>query len=97
MKKTLAEINATIRELAEYTAMLTELQSQMDALKDDIKTYMNDEELEELLGENGEHVVWKRVISNRLDTTALKKSAEWGEVYKMFTKPSETRPFKFFA
>lgn len=96
MKKTLAEINATMKELAEYTAMMTELESQIDALKDTIKEYMKEESVEELLGENGEHVVWKKVLSNRFDSTAFKKS-EWGELYKEFTKPSETRPFKFFA
>ena len=96
MKKTLAEINATMRELAEYTAMMNELESQIDALKDTIKEYMKEESVEELLGENGEHVVWKKVLSNRFDSTAFKKS-EWGELYKEFTKPSETRPFKFFA
>lgn len=96
MKKTLAEINATMKELAEYTAMMTELEAQIDAIKDQIKEYMKDENIEELLGENGEHVVWKKVLSNRFDSTAFKKS-EWGELYKEFTKPSETRPFKFFA
>lgn len=96
MKKTLAEINATMKELAEYTAMMNELEAQIDAIKDQIKEYMKEEDLEELLGENGEHVVWKKVISNRFDSTAFKKS-EWGELYKEFTRPSETKPFKFFA
>ena len=96
MKKTVAGINAIMKELAEYTAMKAELEAQIDTIKDQIKEYMNDENLDELLGENGEHVVWKSVISNRFDSTAFKKS-EWGELYKEFTKPSETRPFKFFA
>lgn len=96
MKKTLAEINATMKELAEYTAMKDELESQIDALKDTLKEYMKEESLDELLGENGEHAVWRPVVSNRFDSTAFKKS-EWGELYKEFTKPSETRPFKFFA
>lgn len=96
MRKTLAEINKTMKELAEYTAMMTELESQIETMKDQIKEYMREEEIEELLGENGEHVVWKKVLSSRFDSTAFKKS-EWGELYKEFTKPSETRPFKFFA
>lgn len=96
MKKTLAEINATLRELAEYARMQEELEAQIDNLKDELKEYMTDESLDELLGENGEHVVWRKVISNRFDSTAFKKS-EWGELYKLYTKPSETRPFKFFA
>lgn len=93
MKK---DINAIMRELAEFTRMQEELDAQIDNLKDEIKSYMTAENLDELLGENGEKVYWKSQIQNRFDSTAFKKS-EWGELYKMFTKPSETRPFKFFA
>lgn len=96
MKKTFAEIQKTMKELAEFTVMQAELETQIDNLKDELKEYMKDRNVDELLGENGEHAVWRKVISNRFDTTAFKKS-EWGELYKDFTKPSETRPFKFFA
>lgn len=96
MKKTLAEIQKTMKELAEYTAMKEELEANIESLKDEIKEYMKEENVDELLGENGEHAVWRKVISNRFDSTAFKKS-EWGELFKKFTKTSETRPFKFFA
>lgn len=96
MKRTITEINNTLKELAEYTRMQEELTAQIDDLKDELKEYMTNENLDELLGENGEHVVWRKVISNRFDSTAFKKS-EWGELYKEFIKPSETKPFKFFA
>ncbi len=96
MKKTLAEIQNTMKELAEFTAMQAELESQIDSLKDELKEYMTEENIDELLGENGEHVIWRKVISNRFDTTAFKKS-EWGELYKEFTRQTETKPFKFFA
>lgn len=96
MKRTISEINATLKELAEYTRMQDELTAQIDVLKDELKAYMTDENLDELLGENGEHVVWRKVISNRFDSTAFKKS-EWGELFNEFTKPTETKPFKFFA
>lgn len=96
MKRTIEEINATMRELAEYTRMQEELTAQIDTLKDELKEFMTAEDLDELLGENGEHAVWRKVISNRFDSTAFKKS-EWGELYKEFTKPTETKPFKFFA
>lgn len=94
--KTLAEINDTLRELAEYTRLAEELTAQIDTLKDEVKAYMTEQNLDELLGESGEKVYWKKQIQNRFDSTAFKKS-EWGELYKEFTKPSETRPFKFFA
>lgn len=90
------DINATMKELAEYTRMQEELEAQIDTLKDRIKAYMSDHNLEEVLGENGEKAYWHKVISNRFDSTAFKKS-EWGELYKEFTKPCETRPFKFYA
>ena len=96
MKKTLAEINATLRELAEYTRMQDELTAQIDGLKDEIKSYMTDEDLTELLGENGEKVYWGKVVSNRFDSTAFKKS-EWAELYKEYSRTVETRPFKFYA
>lgn len=96
MKKTIAEINATMKELAEYTRMQDELTAQIDALKDELKEYMKEENVDELLGENGEHAVWRKVISHRFDSTAFKKS-EWGELYQEFQKPTETRPFKFFG
>ena len=96
MRKTLAEIRRTMKERAEFTAMQTELEAQIENLKDELKEYMKAEKIDEILGENGEHAVWRTVISNRFDSTAFKKS-EWGELYKMYTKPTETRPFKFFA
>lgn len=96
MKKTLADIQKTMKELAEFTAMQAELEAQIESLKDELKEFMKAANVDELLGENGEHAVWRKVISNRFDSTAFKKS-EWGELYKEFTKPSETRPFKFFA
>lgn len=96
MKKTLAEINATMKELAEFTRLQDELTAQIDELKDQLKLYMAENDLDEILGENGEHAVWRKVISNRFDSTAFKKS-EWGELYKEFTRPTETKPFKFFV
>ena len=96
MKKTIAEIQKTMRELAEYARMQEELEAQIDSLKDEIKEYMTEEDIDELLGENGEHAVWRKVISTRFDSTAFKKS-EWGELYKMFSKTTETKPFKFYA
>ena len=96
MLRTMKEINATIKELAEYSRMADELAAQIDTLKDELKAYMTEAEVDELLGENGEHVIWKPVISNKFDSTAFKKS-EWGELYKMYTKQTETKPFKFYA
>lgn len=96
MKKSLAEIQKTMKELAEFTAMQAELEAQIDSLKDELKEYMREENVDELLGENGEHAVWRKVISTRFDSTAFKKS-KWSELYKQFSKTTETKPFKFYA
>ena len=96
MKKTLAEIQKTMKELAEFTAMQAELENQIESLKDVLKEYMKEENIDELLGENGEHAIWRKVISNRFDSTAFKKS-EWKELYQEYSRQVETRPFKFFA
>lgn len=90
------DVNKTLQDLAEYTRMEQELTAQIDALKDEIKQYMTANELTELLGQHGEKVYWKPVVSKRFDTTAFKKS-EWAELYEEFCRPSETRPFKFFG
>lgn len=95
MKKTLVEIQKTMKELAEFTAMQTELEAQIDSLKDELKEYMKDEDIDELLGLNGEHAIWRPVISNRFASTEFKKVH--ADLYKAFTKQTETRPFKFYA
>ena len=95
MRKTLEEINRTIADLAEYTRLQEELTAQIDSLKDQIKDYMVNEGIDEMLGAEGEHIIWKDVISNRFDSSEFKKS-EWAELYKMYTRTVKTRPFKFF-
>lgn len=96
MKKNINEINAVLRELSEYTRMQEELTAQIDSLKDEIKAYMTDENLTELLGESGQKVYWKTQLQTRFDSTAFKKS-EFGDLYQRFTKQTEVRPFKFFG
>ena len=96
MKKTMEEIKAVMKELAEFTTLQNELNAQIDALKDELKAYMKAENLEELLGDNGEHAVWRAVVGNPFDSTAFKKS-EYGKLHEQFVKPTETKPFKFYA
>ena len=94
MKKTLAEINQTMRELAQYTDMMEELKAQIETLQDEVKAYMADAGVDEVVGENGEKATWRGVVSNRFDSTAFKKS-EWGELYKEFCKRTEYKRFTF--
>ena len=93
MKK---DINTIMKELAEMTAMLEETSAIVESLKDEVKEYMTEQGVDEVVTENGEKATWREVISNRFDSTAFKKS-EWGELYKEFTKPTKSKRFTFNA
>ena len=93
MKK---DINAIMKELAEMTAMLEETSAIVEGLKDQVKEYMTEQGIDEVVTESGEKATWREVISNRFDSTAFKKS-EWGELYKEFTKPTKSKRFTFNA
>ena len=85
-------INEIMRELAQYTRMQEEAAAMAEALKDQLKQYMQENQLETLAGD--EHkATYKLVTSSRVDTTALKKAMP--EVAAQFTKQSETRRFTF--
>lgn len=85
-------INETMRELAQYTRLQEEAAAMVEALKDQLKQYMNENQLETLVGD--EHkVTYKAVTSSRIDTTALKR--ELPEVAAQYTKATKTRRFTF--
>ena len=85
-------IDNTMKELAEYIRMGEEIAANIDALKDQIKQYMNDNQLETLTG--AEHKAsYKAVVSSRIDTTALKKDAP--EIAAKYTRTTESRRFTF--
>ena len=95
MKKTFEEINATMKELAEYTKMQTELEAQIDALRDEIKEFMTEQGIDEVIGTNGEKATWRDVISNRFATTEFKKIH--ADLYAAFTKKTTSKRFTFNA
>lgn len=85
-------INETMRELAQYTRLQEEAAAMVEALKDQLKSYMAENEIEVLTG--SEHkAIYKTVTSSRIDTTALKKALP--EVAERYTKTSETKRFTF--
>ena len=89
------ELISRIEALNEWEALMEEAREQAEAIRDSIKQEMLERDTEELTA--GQYIIrWTPVLSNRFDSTAFKKS-EWGELYKEFTKPTETKPFKFFA
>ena len=88
----MVDINAIMAELAQYTRMAEEIAATVDGLKDQIKKYMEENQLETLTG--SEHkATYKTVTSSRIDTAALKKNAP--DIAAQYTKPTESKRFTF--
>ena len=88
------ELIAKIEALNEWEAVIEEAKAEAEAIRDSIKQEMLERETEELTA--GQYIVrWTSVLSNRLDTTAFKKTS--GELYKAYTKQSQSRRFTISA
>ena len=84
------ELIAKVELLNEYEAMIEELKTEAEAVRDSIKAEMMERETEELIA--GSYIIrWTSVLSNRFDSTAFKKV--YGELDKAFTKQSASRRF----
>lgn len=84
------ELTSKIKELKELKMMAEELAAEITAIEDSIKAEMTARETDELI--TGEYKIrWKKVISNRFDTTAFKKTH--ADLYEQYTKTTETRRF----
>lgn len=84
------EITSKIEALQEWEALAAEAAAEIESLKDAIKQEMNKRGVEEL--EAGQYIArFTTVVSNRLDTTALKR--ENGEIYSRYLKKSTSRRF----
>lgn len=83
-------LQSKIKELKELTRMSEELQHEIDAIKDIIKSEMVARDTEEII--SGEYKVrFAYVKSRRFDTTAFKASQP--EMYNLYTKETLTRRF----
>lgn len=85
-------INKIMAELAQYTRMAEEIAATVDSLKDTLKKYMEENQLETLTG-NEHKATYKTVTSSRIDTTALKRNAP--DIAEKYTKTTETKRFTF--
>ena len=85
-------INAIMTELAQYSRMAEEIAATVDGLKDTIKKYMEENQLETLTG-NEHKAIYKTVVSSRIDATALKRNAP--DIAEKYTKTTETKRFTF--
>lgn len=81
-------IVAKVQELMELKRMSEELQHEIDALQEEVKLFMGEEES---MIAGAFKVSYKSVTSNRLDSAALKRDLP--NVATMYTKQSTTRRF----
>ena len=92
MTNTNININELFAQLAQYNNIATETAAIIDGIKDQIKNYMSENNLDTLTGL--EHkATYKAVMSNRLDTTALKK--ELPDIAARYSVTTETMRFNF--
>ena len=78
-----------VEKLMELKKVIEDLQDEAEALTDEIKAYMGDEET--MLAGTWK-VTYKETVSRRMDTTALKKIL--GDALEGYYKTIVTRPFK---
>ena len=84
------EMDSKIKELRELRRMAEEIQAEIDSLQDTIKAEMTARNVDTLAGTDW-RVTWKNVVSNRLDTGALRKALP--ELAAQYTRPVTTRRF----
>lgn len=83
-------MNAKIKELRELKRMADELAGEIEAIQDEIKQHMTEQDTDTLTGIDWK-VTWKAVTSKRLDSKALK--AAMPDVVEQFTKESVSKRF----
>ena len=88
MRKPSNDIIIKVKELMELRRMSEELQAEIDALQEAVKSFMGSEETM-IVG--AFKVSYKSVTSSRLDSSALKR--ELPDVAARYTKQTTTRRF----
>ena len=78
-----------VEELMEIRKMIENLQTEAEAITDEIKAFMGSEET---MMAGSWKVTYKETVSRRMDTTALKKLL--GDALEGYYKTVVTRPFK---
>lgn len=84
------ELAKKLHDLKGLKVMLEELQTEITAIEDEVKQTMIEENKDTLLIDCFK-VSYKSVVSNRIDTTALKK--ELPEIAERYTKQTSSRRF----
>ena len=88
------ELTAQIESLRALEELIEEAKAEAETLRDAIKSEMLNRNTEELTA--GQYIVrWTSVLSQRIDTTALKRALP--EIYKAYTKQVSSRRFTISA
>jgi predicted phage-related endonuclease len=88
------ELTAQIESLRAIEELIEEAKAEAETLRDSIKQELLNRNTEELTA--GKYIVrWTSVLSQRFDSTALKKVMP--EIYKAYTKQVSSRRFSISA
>ena len=82
------ELTQKIHQIKELQRMSEELTAELEALKDEVKQTMTEQNTDTLVIDCYK-VTWKPVTTNRIDTTAIKR--ECPEIAERYTKVSESK------
>ncbi len=85
------ELNQKVQDLQEYRRMREQLDAEISAIEDELKSHMKETgkyEIEALTG----HVTWFEQQSVRLDQTAFKR--ELPELWQRYSKQTTARYFR---
>ena len=89
MNKT--NINEVLKELKEYDEMMKALKAEVEKLQTECKEYMIENNIDEVISDDGIKATYREVISKRFDSTAFKK--DFADVYAEYSK--STSNFRF--
>lgn len=87
---TTTNIKDVIREIKEYQAMQDELKKQINELKEEAIEWLDENELDEILTDEGK-ITYREVISKRFNSTALKK--DFADIYDEYTTQTSNMRF----
>lgn len=84
------DIKSVIKEIKEYQAMRDALDKELDELKDEAIEYLTEQDIDEILTEEGK-VTYREVISKRFDSTQFKK--DFADIYSEYQKQTSSMRF----
>ena len=87
---TTTNIKDVIREIKEYQAMQDELKKQINELKEEAIEWLDENELDEILTDEGK-ITYREVISKRFNSTSFKK--DFADIYDEYTTQTSNMRF----